>query len=162
MGSKTLPFVTIFLSSWMGMIQIPGLVYMVPDYGLCALFFWSIYRPDLIPLGLLFLMGLIIDVLSGKMLGQTPLMWFLVYWLVISQRRILVKANFMMVWAAFSFVFFVYEGLNWCEMSLMSKRFIAIFPSFIHFLLTIGVYPFMTFLLIFLRKNFSIRVSKQL
>ena len=161
MGSLALPFATIFLSSWMGMIQVPGFVHMIPDYGLCAVFFWSLYRPDLIPLGFLFFIGLIIDVLSGKILGQTPLMWFLVYWLVISQRRILVKANFMMVWAAFSFVFFVYEALTWCGMSFMGKRFVSIFPSLIHFLLTVGVYPFMTFFLITLRKSFSIKVSKE-
>lgn len=161
-GSLALPFTTIFFSSWMGMIQLPGLGYMSPDYGFCTLFFWSIYRPDLIPLGFLFLMGLIIDVLSGKILGQTSLVWFVVYWLAISQRRILIKANFMMVWSAFSFVFFGYEGLSWAAMSLIEKRIIPIFPSFSHFLLTIGIYPFITSLLIILRRSFSIRVSKEI
>lgn len=137
-----IPFLTIFFSAWMGLIQIPGLSFITPDYGSCAVFFWCLYRPDLIPLGLLAGTGVMVDCIGGGFLGQTSLLWFLVYFLSLPQRRILTKTSFSLIWVAFGLVFLITSVVITILFWILRGVPPLFLSWFVHFILTVGVYPF--------------------
>ncbi len=153
------PFITIFFSSWLGFLRIPGLSSISPDYGLCVLYFWTLYRPDLVPLSLLLGIGVLIDIVSGGVIGKTPFLWFLVYGIILSQRHFLIKANFVLLWAALGGLFLLEHGVEWISICLFKHKETSLVPFCISFLLTLGVYPFISFLLSRVRSIFSLSLS---
>jgi rod shape-determining protein MreD len=82
-----------------------------------ALFYWTIYRPDLLPFSGLLCVSLIIDGLSGSYFGKTFLTFLLTFLMTLSQRRSLFQASFSVVWVAFGFymLFFTFTCylLDW-------------------------------------------------
>lgn len=150
------PFITIFLSSWLSFLRIPGFFFISPDYGLCVLYFWTLYRPDLIPLSLLLGISILVDIISGGIVGKTAFIWFLVYGVVLSQRQFLVKASFAVLWVGLGGLFILGHGVEWVGLSLFNHKGDFLFPLCISFLLTLGVYPFISFLLSRVRSIFSL------
>ncbi|MGL4426416.1 MAG: hypothetical protein ACRCUQ_01485 [Alphaproteobacteria bacterium] len=82
-----------------------------------TLFYWTIYRPDLLPFSGLFMVSLVIDGLSGVDFGKTFLTFLLTFLMTLSQRRSLFQASFSVVWVAFGFcmLFFTFACylLDW-------------------------------------------------
>ena len=69
---------------------------------LMAIYYWSIYRPALIPAWLVFTAGIMIDLLSGiSTVGINALIFVLVHWVVTDQRRFLLGQSFLMIWIGF-------------------------------------------------------------
>lgn len=155
------PFITIFLSGWLGLIQISSATFISPDYALCVLYFWAIYRPDLIPLRLLLITGIMIDMLKGGMIGLTPLLWLIAYSCVLSQRRFLVRANFLTLWVVLGGLFLLIHSLEWGLILFLKKSWISPLPLGVDFLLTLGIYPFISFSLSRMRSIFSLSLSDE-
>ncbi len=71
---------------------------------LMAVFYWSAYRPTLVPLWFVFLMGILLDLLSGAPVGLNAMVLVMVRWLVTDQRLFLTGQPFMIVWIGFVLV----------------------------------------------------------
>ncbi len=84
-----LPGVLTLLLVLMGAVPIgaPLLGPVLPAFGLVAVFVFSIYRPDLMPHWLAFLVGLVQDLVIGGPLGLNALLLLSVQGLCSSQRR---------------------------------------------------------------------------
>jgi len=87
---------------------------LLPSLYLIPIFYWLVFRPDLLPLWSLFSIGLIYDSLMGYELGLTSFL------LIISAiaghflRPYLSPHRFMLIWGAFglySFVYLTFYGL---------------------------------------------------
>ncbi len=147
---------------WMGLLKIPSVSLVWPDYMIPLLFFWTLYRPDLVPLGFIVVLGMMHDMLSGNVIGQAPLLWILTYMSVLFQRRFLLKKPFRMIWGFFSLTFLGYLGLNWIFGSLSQRYSDPVFPMMIQFLMTMGAYPFITLFLIQVGKGVSFKALKEI
>src|SRR4051812_6547521 len=67
--------------------QIPALSHLTPMYALAAVYFWSIYRPDLIGYGTVFGLGILEDLLTGTPLGSSALVLLLCQYVVFQQPK---------------------------------------------------------------------------
>ena len=67
--------------------KIPGWSHIAPALVLMSVYYWAIYRPDLLPLPAVFALGLIQDVLAGTPIGINAFTLLVAYGLVVSQRR---------------------------------------------------------------------------
>ena len=56
---------------------------------LIGLYFWTIYRPNLLPYSIVFLLGIVMDVLSGGLLGLHAFCFMVLAIVVRGQRRFL-------------------------------------------------------------------------
>ena len=81
---------------------IPGLSHITPMYGLMAVFFWSIYRPDLLGYGTVFAIGILEDLLTGAPLGSGALILLLCQRTVLSQQKFFNAKPFGIFWLAFA------------------------------------------------------------
>lgn len=79
--ARFLPFLMTLLFALISVVplNLPGFAVVTPAFALMAVFHWTVYRPDLMPLGAIFLIGLLLDLLNGTpYVGLSALMLLLV------------------------------------------------------------------------------------
>ncbi len=124
--------------------RLPGFGPITPAFTLMAVFYWGLYRPDRLPYGAIFCLGLIQDLLSGTPLGMTSLVLLLVQGTLISQHRFLLGKSFLVTWCGFMLVAPAAAILSWIVGSVFFGAFLAPIPIVIQVLLTILLYPALT------------------
>jgi rod shape-determining protein MreD len=115
-----------------GSVEIP--------FSVMVIYYWSIYRPRLLPPVLVFGAGIVFDAVSGLPLGLSAFVFLGLRWLVVDQRLFLMGQSFMMVWMVFAamsamclvFQWFMYGVLNfqWTPILSVMFTFIAGFVVF--------------------------------
>ena len=80
---------------------------------LMGIYYWSVYRPTLVPLWLVFVLGLLLDLLSGSPVGLNTAVFVATRWLVTDQRLFLMGQSFMIVWLGFVFVCGIAVSSQW-------------------------------------------------
>ena len=86
---------------------------IMPSLALMVVFYWAVYRPDLLgPLGA-FLLGLFYDLITGMPLGMNTLIHLLVYGLVVSQRQLFLAHSFFILWWGYAVVAVFAAAVAW-------------------------------------------------
>ena len=93
----------LFILLILNLIDLP---FMAEDSGrlaflLIGIYFWTIYRPSLLPYPLIFCAGLFLDFLSGGLVGLYALCFMVLGMIVRSQRRFLLGQSWPVIWAGF-------------------------------------------------------------
>lgn len=114
---------------------------------LCVVYFWSLYRPDLLTSAKTFLVGLVYDALTGLPLGLTSLALLLVRHLMVVQQRYFLARSFPVIWCCFVLLAPAVELIRWLLVSLWWGHLFAWRPPLFEMLLTIGLYPLVSWLL---------------
>ncbi len=127
-------------------LPLPGFAQVTPAITLIAVYHWSIYRPDLLPLGATFALGLIQDVLTGAPLGLTSLVLLLLRTIVVSQRRFFHGKTFMVEWWGFMLVAPGATVASWMLVSLYFGTVVNPRSSGVQLVLTVALYPVLTWL----------------
>jgi len=94
-------------------LGVPHLGSVAPLLPLAAVFFWSVRQPQLMTPTMVFVAGLIDDVLAGTPLGLGALVLLLVRWLVVSQRLVFLGKPFALMWWGFAIVAMVAVTMAW-------------------------------------------------
>jgi rod shape-determining protein MreD len=121
--------------------RVPDLAVVMPSLAMMAVFYWSIYRPDLFPAAGAFLVGLTQDALGGGPLGLMALILVLVHGVVISQRRVFVGKSFFVAWWGFAIIASGAFAASWLLASICSGALMPAGPLLSQALLTIILYP---------------------
>lgn len=114
---------------------------------LMVIYFWSIYRPTILPVWLVFIMGGLVDILVMTPLGFNMVILLIVQRFVISQRRFLMAQPFMLLWLGFSFVSAAYFTSLGILQIIVNKGTFDMTGAALSCLLSFFVYPFMHMLL---------------
>lgn len=122
-------------------IGIPGQAQLLPAFTLAAVFFWTLFRPTSVPPPLVFVIGLLADLLGEMPLGSDVLVLLLTQLLVVRSRRSLPQKGFLVVWLVFIAVAAVAVALQWALASLMNWVLYPPIAPITQFLLTAGLYP---------------------
>ncbi len=85
-------------------LPVPYYSVVAPALPLMAVYYWSVYRPDLMPHVAVFIIGLLVDIFAGTPIGVNALVLLLVQVVVAAQRRLLVGKSFWMLWLGFLLV----------------------------------------------------------
>lgn len=120
---------------------VPGQAELMPAFTLAAIFFWSLFRPASLPPPVVFLVGVLADLLGEMPLGSNVIVLLLTQLLVVRSRRILPQKGFLFVWLVFVSAAAVAAPLQWglaCGMNWVLYPPIA---AIAQFLLTAGLYP---------------------
>ncbi len=108
---------------------------------LAVLFFWALYRPRLISFTVLILLGLWLDIMETSPFGWTSFIWTFFGFLVWSQRRLLIKAPFGMIWGAFSILASAVILMNGVVFSLVYGCPFMLGRTALIILTTVAIYP---------------------
>lgn len=120
---------------------VPFFAVVTPFLSLMAVYYWSIYRPDLLPPAAVFAIGILQDVLTGSPVGLLALVLLLVRALAVSQRRILRGQAFVVEWAGFLLVAAGAGAAAWLLVSAYRFAVVPPSPFAVQALLTAAMYP---------------------
>lgn len=133
---------------------IPYVGSVSPTLVLVAVYYWAIYRPDLFRPSVVFLIGLLNDVVNFLPLGLSGCVFLAIYQISFSQRRYFVDQIFYMLWFGFAIIALLASIANWVALSLYNGYALAVRPILIQFMMTVILFPIPAWILIRLQRNF--------
>tara|TARA_A100001037_G_scaffold223261_1_gene201136 strand:+ start:102 stop:626 length:525 start_codon:yes stop_codon:yes gene_type:complete len=122
-------------------LPLPFFPDVAPALPLMAIYYWVVFRPDLMPRILIFAIGLFQDALIGAPFGLTALIYLLVHAFVLNQRRFLVGKPFWIFWAGFAIVTPVFALLTWLLASVLRGAVMPTDVVLMGVILTIITFP---------------------
>lgn len=152
---SALIFIFISVLTW----PIPYWGQVAPSLGLAAVFYWSVYRPDLFRPMTVFGIGLIFDILHGSPLGLTACVFLIIHQMSYSYRRFFVGQVFYMLWFGFASVALLSMAITWLVTSFYNGKIIPLWPVFIQTMMSIAFFPLPAWILIKLQRAFLSRES---
>lgn len=114
---------------------------LFPFLSLMGVYYWSIFKPRLMPISAVFLLGLLQDILSGGPLGMVALLLVLVQIFVARQGRRFLEKEFLFNWLVFIIVALIFGLLSWVIASIYLKDSQNFWNSFGQSMLTIAIFP---------------------
>lgn len=127
--------------------RLPFAAMITPSLTLVAVYYWTIYRPDLLNGFFILLLGVLQDLLAGGPPGISSFVFLLVYVAVVSQRKFFHGKNFSVVWWGFMIIAIGACLLAWLANMILMSAWIDPTAPAISLLLTILFYPVLAALL---------------
>ncbi len=114
---------------------------LLPAVTLACVYFWSLFRPAAMPPPVVFLIGVLFDLLGYLPLGAGPLTLLVVHGLALRWRRVLTGQGFVWVWLAFAGFAAGGAAFGWGVTALLSFRLLPLGPALFEALLAAALYP---------------------
>lgn len=148
--SKVTPGAMTFLFALLSVVPVrmPEGLTVTPSLSLMAVYYWTLYRPDLMPPALIFLIGLVQDVVSGAYLGLTPLLLLGTYSFAVSQRRLFLGKPFALAWGGFLLVLLGTTSMSWIIVSLITRTPVPLLQPALQFGTTLFLFPLVVWLFV--------------
>lgn len=127
--------------------HIPGFAEVAPLLPMIGIYFWAVYRPDLMPMFAVFTIGIMCDFLSGLPVGVSVLTFLAVQAAAMAQRAFFIGKSFIIVWLGFVIVAAGAMSLQWLLLSMLSGTFVDGRPALYQYGLTAAFFPFLAWLL---------------
>ena len=146
---NVLPILTTILAALLSIepLHLDRYAALTPAFTLMATYHWTIYRPDLLPAPLLFLIGTIQDLLSGGLPGVTAVTLLLARAIVVPHRHYFVDRPFPFIWVGFTLLTGGAMLFSWTLHSLLAAELLELRGPVVRSVLTISVFPIVSFLL---------------
>jgi len=139
------PLGIILFFTLLGMVPLgpAGFNTIVPPFGLLALFYWSVYRPDLVGPLAAFMVGFLTDALTGGPLGVFSFLFLMVQAMAANQRQIFLAHSFFVLWWGFAFVAAATGLFGWLAMTAIEGYFMPLRPVLFQALTAMALFPLM-------------------
>ncbi|GAB5389336.1 MAG: hypothetical protein Alpg2KO_23040 [Alphaproteobacteria bacterium] len=124
--------------------------------GLMLVYFWAVYRPDLLGVAAVFLAGLLFDVLAGSSEippGLIAISWVVIRWIALELRRFLASEPFALLWGGMAMASVLNALIVWGGHSLLMGRLLPPTPALGEVMLAIALFPPLAFVLIRLNRR---------
>lgn len=135
-------------------LRLPEFAVIVPSFALMSVYFWTLYRADLMPAPVVFGLGLFQDVLSGGPLGVGAFVLLATYGAVLNQRRVLMRRTFAIGWFGFVGVALGAFTLNWLIMTALSLTLFDPLAAGMQYVMTVALYPVVAGCMVALQRSF--------
>ena len=93
-----------------------------PYFIIISIYFWAIYRPTLLPIAYVFILGLLFDFILNYPVGLHALLFVAVQWGIRDQRLFFLGQPYMIVLIGFAFTCFAVLLSEWLFFSLLLGR----------------------------------------
>ena len=127
---------------------LPGQAELQPGWVLACVFFWSLFRPNSMPPAVVFLLGLLANLLGLAPPGVPVVILLATQGLALRWRRTLTRQGFVRVWLVFVLVAAGAALLEWALTCVLTWQLYPAWPGIFEFLLAAGIYPALSTLLI--------------
>ncbi len=114
---------------------------VMPLLPLMPVFYWGVQQARAVPYWLMFLIGLVLDTVTGLPLGLSSLIYILFLWLLLAQRRFFHKEGFLIKWIYLAALLLAVAAVNWLLLSWYNTAAMPVLPAVMQWLLTVACYP---------------------
>lgn len=122
-------------------LRLPEFAAITPAFTLMAVYYWTMYRAELMPAPAVFGIGLIQDLLSGGPLGVNAFVLLVVHGAVMTQRRVLMRRPFALGWVGFAAIALLGFALNWLAMTVLNLTVFSPLAASVQYAMTVMLYP---------------------
>ena len=153
---ETIPFLFTFILVLISIIpiRVPGYPEIAPVFPLISIYHWAIYRPTLLPLWAVFILGILYDLLSGVPLGLYILVFLSVYGIVVSQRRFIIGKSFLIYWMGYGAVALGAAFESWLVASIWYLSFLNLESILFQFSISFGIFPIVAWICLRMQQAF--------
>ena len=127
---------------------------IAPMLPLASIYYWGVHRPDLMPMWLIFTIGLLHDVLTDSPIGLHAAILLLCQWVLLRQRRFLVGRPFVVLWGGYAAVAVGVSLVEWIGTGLCDLAVAPARPVLVRTVLTIALFPPLAWLFIQVHRGF--------
>ena len=121
---------------------------ILPAVTFACVYFWSLLRPWAMPPPVVFVVGLLFDLLGYLPLGVGALTLLVVHGLVVRWRQILIRQGFVAAWLTFAGFAAAAAALGWVTTALLLFRLLPVGPALFEAILAAALYPALAILFI--------------
>lgn len=114
---------------------------------LISFYYWSIYRPTLIPVWVIFLFGIAADLLNFTPLGLNAFVFLILRALVTDQRLFFLNQSFFTVWVGYTIISALILTLKWFGFGLIVFDWSPYYLTFNSFMAGVFLFPPMVLIL---------------
>jgi rod shape-determining protein MreD len=114
---------------------------LLPTIALTCVWFWSLFRPSAMAPPMVFLIGLLLDLLDWQPLGVGAVTMLATHGIAHRLRPVLSRQVFIVLWLIFTAVACVIAALNWALISLLTFDFLPVGPILFQAGVAAAMYP---------------------
>jgi rod shape-determining protein MreD len=114
---------------------------LLPAVTLAGVYFWTLHRPAAMPPPVVFVIGLLFDLVGYLPIGVGVLSLLIVHGLALRWRGVLTHLGFLPAWLAFAGIAMGAALLGWALTTLLSVRVLPFGPALFQAALTAALYP---------------------
>jgi rod shape-determining protein MreD len=118
-----------------------GQAALLPSVTLSSVWFWSVFRPAAMAPPIVFLIGLLLDLLGWQPIGTGALALLLVHGLAQRWRRPLATRGFLLLWVGFAIAASGAAALEWGLTALLTWRLLPPAPAVFQAVVSAAIYP---------------------
>lgn len=144
---------TVLLLLLMANWALPYFNVLKPQIVLVAIFYWTLYRPTLMPPWAVFIAGLLLDAMNPVMpMGTHALSYLLIIGLLRPRRRMLMGQPFMMIWVAFIAAIIIDMTIKIFVLSAMTNTALNVPTILLNALVTTLAFPLVLMVLVWVHR----------
>lgn len=138
-----MPAVTTMILALLNVVPLglPALSDVMPVITMMAVFYWSVYRPDLLPPVVVFALGLAQDILVGNPTGLMALTLLAIHGVTLTQRQAFLGKPFFVAWLGFAVISAGGFVLMWLITCILAAELLLTLAVVFQFLLTVVSFP---------------------
>ena len=121
--------------------HLPGLAEAMPALPMIAIYYWSVYRPDLLVPSVAFATGLVNDIVLGAPIGISSLAFLVIQGMTASQTRFFNGKSFLVIWSGFALLAASALFVEFALSSIVFGRTPMASALLIEYALTVCLYP---------------------
>ncbi len=129
-------------------LGLPRQAALLPALTLGSVWFWAQHRPASLPPPIVFVLGLLLDLLGYQPLGVDVLVMLTAYAVALRARRLLDRQGLVVAWLAFALVAAGATLLDWGLTALLRFRLLPGSAAVFQFGITAALYPALSVLLL--------------
>ena len=152
--NAVIPFLTILMLIFLMVLpyNLPLISDIMPFLTLIGVYYWSVFKPEFLPIWVVFILGVLQDILMGSPLGLMPLLLIVVQQFIFFQGRQFLERDFIFNWFVFVMLVIGFGIMSWGISSVYFRALLDYWDVLGQILMTIAFYPVITWLLVLTRK----------
>jgi rod shape-determining protein MreD len=149
-GRRVAPIASVLVLLFLGLVPfgVPGMPLIAPAGTQIAVFYWAVYRPDLMPPLAAFSLGFAQDALAGTPLGVASLAFLILQGIAVNQRKAFIDKPFLLVWLGLAAATAAATFASWALSSILLGGFIPPERPVFQGLATIALFPVFAWVLV--------------
>lgn len=140
-GTKIKLIILVFVLVTSIPLRLQGLDLFMPLFIPMVVYYFALYNIEFASIYFFTLLGFFQDIMYGGHFGINALINFIFYLIIVSQRKILTKEPFPVIWLGFTISSFSIIIINSLVNYILYRRFIFSNAQIMQFLLSASIYP---------------------
>ena len=112
-----------------------------PALDLMAIYYWCMYKPQLLGNGYLCALGFLKDLLTGVSLGINALTNLIIRMLIVRKEDNF-EHTFYLIWIGFAIIVMVSLTIKWLLFSFLAEQWLSVNMAIKQFIVSVLMYPF--------------------